>query len=159
MKTDLSKVAPFTTTTICAECGATTPEQPVGDGYEVPLCVDCRYHVRATPAPASHGKTEFEIAVDTLAAPPDAPEDGEPGEDRADHLTMLAKWFGWLDQGSCAAVGARIKLVRHVCGMGNFNSDADLARECGLSKGRISQLRRELSKLEPRLARANGRRR
>ena len=83
--------------------------------------------------------------------PDDAPQD--------DHLDRLASWLDWLDHGDERDAGIRIKLIRHICGKSAFKTDAAFAAKYGLSKGRISQLRREIKAQIPRFGNCYNRRR
>jgi hypothetical protein len=88
------------------------------------------------------------------------PENQESNEaDQGDHIDRLADWFDWLDRGDDHAVLLRIKLLRHICGKSNCGTDAEFAAKYGLSKGRISQLRKEIKSELGRLGNCNNRRR
>lgn len=139
------------TTTTCTSCGDAIPEAPLHHpDYGPALCVTCRYGGAAKCA-THEDATEYTIALETAATPaPTPPDDSE-------HLRRLAAWFEWLDRGDVCEVGVRVKLIRHIAGKSSAKTDSGLARELGLSKGRISQLRREIKAIAPSFGNCNNR--
>ena len=147
------------TTSTCRDCGNQIPESLVADA----LCVRCRYSskkkVEHLDGDGNTIPTERKLAADAYAfqaysavsepQPTDAPQD--------DHLDRLIAWLNWLDRGDDRAVLLRVKLIRHVCGKSNLATDTEFAVKYGLSKGRISQLRKEIKSELGRFGNCNNR--
>lgn len=152
------------TTTTCTDCGKTIPPALPDDA----LCVRCRYPTKkaaehldgdGNPVP-----TEYDIAADAHAFNQQNQDGSGIDSDSAakvDHIDIdqFEAWFDWLDRGDDHAVLLRVKLIRHICGKSNCGTDAEFAAKYGLSKGRISQLRKEIKSELGRLGNCNNRRR
>lgn len=89
---------------------------------------------------------------------PAEPAEQEQAE-RHDFEEKLGAFLRWLtDGGTVTSAGRKALLVAHLAGTTTAKDDAAFAKQIGVTKARVSQLRREIGNGYGRLARCNGRR-
>lgn len=136
------------TAATCQTCGKAIPPLPVKHAF----CTSCRYDSPGNgrwDAPDEYGNPR----------PPDAdgitefqyPDDDQGAERARDGFEeKLAAFLAWLTEGcDVKQAGRKALLVAHFCERSGCASDAELARKLKLTPARISQLRRDLSRVLP----------
>lgn len=109
---------------------------------EMPLAFDDE----GRPVPVSHP------AVYDADLEPDADGHNE-------FQAKLGAFLRWLTDGATVeSAGRKALLIAHLAGQGANQTDAELAKRIGVSRARVSQLRREIANDFGRFARCNGRR-
>ena len=95
------------------------------------------------------------VAVDLPAVYDEAEQ---PDYERDGFEAKLVEFLAWLVEGtSVKSAGRKALLLAHFCGRSGCKDDGQLANRLGITRARISQLRRELSRILPHLSGCNRR--
>ena len=136
------------TTTTCTDCGERITETPLNHAeYGRALCPACRYHSAPTKSQAieQHSDKSFNEAT-TKTAHAEHDESDAPRE-RQERMGVFLRWLA--HSGNVERAGERALLLAHVSGVSPFKTDAQLAAKLNITRGRISQLRKEIDAFLP----------